>query len=86
MPIEHKNECQQPTKCSYVTGFKIVVSKIHKNLKDNQNVIKLHLAFVSTHFPSMGSLSCDLRWWQFGLAGRYLFFPIFSSDCINQFV
>ena len=50
--------------------LKIVVSTIHKNLIDNQNVIRLHSAIVSTRFPLMGSLSCDLRWWQFGLAGR----------------
>ena len=47
--------------------LKIVVSTIHKNLIDNQNVIRLHSAIVSTRFPLMGSLSFDLRWWQFGL-------------------
>ena len=47
--------------------LKIVVSTIHKNLQDNQIVIKLHLATAITRFPLMGSLSCDLRWWQFGL-------------------
>ena len=72
-----QNICQRPAKRSYVLGLILVVTKLHKKIKDKKNVAKLLLANCCIEFcpPVFGCCFINSGLSQFGVAGHCIEFP-----------